>query len=137
MGRYRIRRGRYRMKFTEIEYPTKYYFNTLDEDNNALEVISYDTETLNGYCRLLCDSNGSNILPNSFVEVAEFLTQKHRHKTLNTFFNIDYDVRAIIKYLPVENQHELYYISETDVDGYHVKWLPGKMFQVKAGRRAW
>lgn len=125
------------MKFSEIIYPERYYFNALDDDKVPSEVISYDTETLNGYCRLLCDSNGDYLLPNNFDEMAVFLTQGHRHKTLNTFFNIDFDVRAIIKYLSPEQQHQLYYVAETIEGDYTIKWLPGKMFQLKTGRRAY
>jgi len=63
-----------------------------------------------------------------------FLTIETEHKALKLFFNLDYDIRSIIKYLPKRQQQELYYENQTVFQDIVIRWLPGKSFTLKYGR---
>lgn len=123
------------MKYREIQLPKRYFFNRTLDDPTDFQVVSFDTETLNGYCRLLADSDRNFIFTSYWREIMEFLTRRELHKPLKTFYNLDYDARSIIKYLPVEVQHDLYYTNSADYDGVTIRWLPGKVFTIKRKNR--
>ena len=122
------------MQYEELTLPYKYYFQRIKADPLEFEITGYDTETLNGYCRLLCDSSGQHVTTTNFMDIYNFLVHQAEHKHLKTFFNLDYDVRSIIKYLPRQCQQELYYENETLYSDIIIRWLPGKSFTVKKGR---
>ena len=80
------------------------------------KVHALDTETLNGYCKLIADSESNYQLSKSinsesildFSKFLSFLTSHRFRSTHNFFFNLNYDVNAIIKYMPKDNLNELY-----------------------------
>lgn len=67
-----------------------------------IDYVGIDTETINGYCRLLCLSDGSN--PFRITKASDLnLFFKRYLKNRKTFFmawNADYDIQAIIKWFP-------------------------------------
>lgn len=121
-------------QYQEIQLPKRLFFQSIREEPTDFQVTSFDTETLNGYCRLLADNAGNFVYTTNFLDIYNFLTRKELHKQLKTFYNLDYDVRGIIKYLPVDNQHDLYYQTETTYKGITIRYLPGKVFTVKRKR---
>lgn len=101
--------------------------------------IGYDTETLHGYCRLICDSRGNYEYfgenPNMendeiLYKILSFLIRNSAKEGLRWFYNIDYDFRAIIKYLPDENLIQLYNTSETVFKDFTISFLPSKFFRI-------
>ena len=60
--------------------------------------LSYDTETYNGKCKLLARNTGHYILEPTFLECLDFLFYKSSESNgYRFFFNIDFDVSAILK----------------------------------------
>lgn len=104
------------------------------------EHIGYDTETLFGYCRLICDSTGnylylgdnpkmsdSEILTN----ILSFLTRNAgKLSCLHWFYNLNYDFRAIIKYLSSDQLIELYNNNKIEFNGYTIEFLESKFFRI-------
>lgn len=107
--------------------------------------IGYDTETLHGYCRLICDSNnnyeyfGENPhMSDSEIlqKILKFLLRNDGKKGLHWFYNIDYDFRAIIKYLSSDKLIELYNNNKTEFAGYTISFLPRKFFRISKGNHS-
>ena len=98
--------------------------------------LAFDTETLDGYCLLLACSDKSYVLfdridRSNVYEILNFLTKSKYKKTLNFFYNVDYDVSAIIKYLPAKNVRELMLFNTTEYDDFQLTYVPRKVFAVK------
>lgn len=92
------------------------------------EHTGLDTETLNGYVRLLCDNQSCNdtkspnyckdnqplLLINSknnhmaFAQIIKYLTKGRFEGKFNWFFNIQFDFESIIKYLDESDIIDLY-----------------------------
>lgn len=99
---------------------------------HALDLIAYDTETIKGIARLICDSKGEFIYPNSIEDCLSFMTRKKYRGILGWFYNINYDVEACLKHLPEEEIRELAKFGEvTDyanlVDKVNIKLIDRKM----------
>lgn len=99
------------------------------------KVIGFDTETQDGYCKLICDSEGRYMLCNSIEDCLAFLTNSQYRNTINLFWNIDYDFFAIIKYLPEEYLEGLYELHSIKYGKYQINWIPKKMFAIEVDKK--
>lgn len=105
-----------------------------------IPVIAFDTETLDGYCKLICDSSGKylyfdNIDENNFEKILNFLIQKEYHRSINLFYNIDYDVAAIIKYLNKKDLHQLLRFNNLRYNDSLIHYVPRKIFSIKHNKK--
>jgi len=97
-------------------------------------VHGFDTETYRGKAVLI--ASDEEILKSfSFEEVLSFLT-KHKYRyTYNFFFNIKYDVGAIMRWLGEEQFIEFVktnqLIYETNNRLYRISYIPGKLYSIK------
>ena len=105
----------------------------------------YDTETLHGYCRLICDSNKNylyfgdnpNMTDNEILTaILKFLLRNDAKAGLHWFYNVDYDFRSIIKYLSSDKLIELYNDCKTTFNGYSISFLPNKFFRISRGNHS-
>jgi hypothetical protein len=116
----------------------KILFNQLEERQpikikdklKTKEIIAFDTETVEGKAVLVAASDNKFIFPNSFEEIAEFLTQRRYNTKLNFFWNIDFDFFAIIKWLPTELIEILYENKGLIYSNYFIRWIPRKFFSI-------
>ena len=101
--------------------------------------IGYDTETLNGYCRLICDSNANYLYIGAetyqsdekiLTDILNFLIRNAGRSALRWFYNINYDFRAIVKYLSSDKLIELYNNNETRFNDFKISYLPSKFFRI-------
>lgn len=97
-------------------------------------VIALDTETFTGKCFLLADSNSRYIWSSDTKELLAFMHAKQYRSTLNVFFNIDYDVTAILKGLSREHLRELYTLGTTEIYGYTLRYIPKKRFSISKAK---
>ena len=105
--------------------------------NIVRKINALDTETLDGYCNLLADNYGNfvlgnyhkNELPNIDLWL-NFLTAKRFRSSHNFFFNLNYDVNAIIKYLPKDNLNDIYKDLYTDFNNIRIFYIPKKIFRL-------
>jgi len=97
-----------------------------------LQVLkAVDTETTSdGKARIIADEERF-ICVNSFEDIAEFL--RPRLLKANTIFeswNLGFDTRAIIKWLPVEYWEPLYNGDYVEYEEYKMRLLGGKKFSI-------
>jgi len=90
--------------------------------------LSFDTETILGYARLLQIGDGSHHFISSFEDALEVLESK-----TNLYFgwNADYDIIALVKYLPEDNQKELHLKHRILYRSYELRYIPEKYLKVK------
>lgn len=93
-------------------------------------VNGLDTETLDGYARLICASDGRSLLCDDIDALLAFLCHKSFRTSHNFFYNIAFDYEAIMKYLPVDTLGEMLDTGRCDYNGYSLKAIPGKMFSI-------
>lgn len=98
--------------------------------NTNKKIHALDTETLKGYCKLLADNTGNYILNPNLKEILDYLTQLRFRNSHNFFYNLNYDINSIIKFLPKENIIELAEINKTKIYGYSLFYLPKKLFKI-------
>ena len=103
----------------------------------------FDTETLNGICKLICYSGMGSYdslyfedekNPENLPDILRFLTKKKFSLSLNWFYNLDYDIRAIIRLMPEDNIAELYHNGNTEIYGYKIKFLSKKFFKISVNK---
>jgi len=90
--------------------------------------LSFDTETIQGCAKLLTLGNGSYHFIDSFETAMAIL-----ESTADTYFgwNADYDIIALLKYLPEENLKELHLKHRTTYGPYEIRYIPEKFMHVK------
>jgi hypothetical protein len=76
------------------------------------DTIGYDTETINGRAHLIADSKGDYIHPESFQDCISFITRPKYRGIISWFFNINYDVESIMKWLDEETVREFFKTEE-------------------------
>src|SRR5690606_38091072 len=57
--------------------------------------------------------------------------------SLKWFYNIDYDFRAIIRYLPELLLLELYNENKVKFHNFEIKYLPKKYFSISRNKHVW
>lgn len=105
--------------------------------------LGCDTETFEGkaYLICMCDEDGiSQTLKIPFDSeeglelILAFLVsgerQREVNKAMRTFYNLNYDVRAILRWFPVSNVDELYRTGKTNINGYKITFLSKKFFRI-------
>jgi len=94
--------------------------------NNGL-----DTETLNGYAKLICDDSGRYALINDIDDLLRFLTHQKFKSAFNWFFNIRFDFESIIKYFPIDILYELYENNYYKYYTYEIRYIDKKFFSIR------
>lgn len=96
------------------------------------ENTGLDTETLDGYAKLICAHDGDYKLCNSFIDVVNFLTRAKFRGKYNWFYNIQFDFESIIKYLDYDELLTLYKDKELQYnEKYKISYIPKKYFSIK------
>ena len=100
----------------------------------STDFLGLDTETVEGYARLLCLSDGRAFRFNSLSDVIAFLTAFFRVK--KTFFfawNADFDIQALLKWFPKKAQDLLLkgieFVYNPEKTPFSVQYIKGKYFQ--------
>lgn len=89
-----------------------------------------DTETYQGYAKLICDDTGDYKLLNSFDDILVFLTRNKFREKFNWFFNVRFDFEALIKYLEYDELLCLYNDKTLNLDKYIIDYIPKKFFMI-------
>ncbi len=112
--------------------------------------LGYDTETFDGKCYLICrsDSQGNNAVckipfdaeqETGLSMILEFLiggeNRRGGDKALRIFYNLNYDVRAILRWMTEESVSELYNKGKVMVSGYTITFLSKKLFRIVKNKR--
>jgi len=98
-------------------------------------VIAYDTETLNGTCKLLCssDSRQKPLLNPTFKDCLDFLFAYANEKnSYRFFFNIDFDFSSMLKlWNDLPEIEKLKKGIEVQYGYFILKWIKGRMLIIK------
>jgi hypothetical protein len=107
------------------------------KNNRAYSVNGFDTETLDGYAKLICDSSGENRDIDNIEQALDYLTSKRYRSAYNFFFNLRYDIQAIIKYLPKDNLMELYKSKKTKYQDTDIFYIQNKIFRLSKSKHSY
>jgi len=107
-----------------------------------ISVRAFDTETLDGYVKLIACSDGNYVyfddLQSENIDVIlKFMTQEKYRDTLNFFYNIDFDIAAIIKYLPDNELKQLISLNHVEYKDYKISYVPKKAFTIRRSKKVW
>lgn len=96
-------------------------------------VNALDTETLNGYCKLIADSNGNYYLNGNINDYLHYLMNRKFENHVNFFFNLNYDANAIIKHMNKENIMDLRRDNKTRIGDFKIFYIPKKVLSITKG----
>lgn len=102
-------------------------------EGDKLDVRGFDTETADGKCYLLTDSEGNSLYPTDLLSILDFLVANTTPTSFNFFWHIRYDIGAIFKWLSEERLKELY-DTEMLVVGPYIVLATSKFLSIKVGR---
>jgi hypothetical protein len=113
-------------------YKNKLRFGKMDKLQKGYLNNGLDTETYQGYVKLLCADIGTKDTPSYLVkdidginDIIEFLTNRNFKDCYNWFYNIQFDFESMIKYLDYGELVTLYHDHELLLDnGYTIRYLP-------------
>lgn len=97
-----------------------------------------DTETINGYARLMAiyGEKGHRVVKITgiagFRTIAESLIDYGKYYIA---YNLDYDATAILKYLPEPLLHKLSYMS-IEYNNYRIKYVRNKYLRITTGKKS-
>lgn len=95
------------------------------------ENIGIDTETYNGYARLICDSDNRMIFEPDFDACLKFLTNSSYRNKFCWFYNLRFDIDAIMKhFIDKEALNELYSGNQIEYKDFIFELIPKKYFGI-------
>ncbi len=103
-------------------------------------VNGIDTETFDGKVILIADNNQRYLEPENFSDLLNFLTYRRYKNSFNFFYNLRYDVQAILKWLLYEKDGDkylknLYFDGKIDYNDYKIHYIPKKVFKIRNSHR--
>lgn len=120
---------------------SRYLPKRSEEGSTKKDIIALDTETLNGYAKILCDSEGNIInieeKKTDVMEILSFLTSARYYKTINCFYNLKYDAGVLFKHFSKLDKTKLYDTSELEIGEYKIFLLPSKMMNITYKRKTY
>ncbi len=96
-----------------------------------------DTETIDGLCWLIADSDKKYQECYSFLDCVKFLTRESLRLSLNFFYNIQYDIQAIFKYLPRDIQEKLHNFTKAEYQNVKLHYIPRKYLSFTKGKNVY
>jgi len=91
-----------------------------------------DTETINGKCKVICNER-EGIFVTKFSDITNFLFSKCNEKIV--VFKLDYDILAILKYLPNSLLDELIHFGKIEYKGFKIAYIKDKEFIIRKGKK--
>ncbi|RLI52731.1 MAG: hypothetical protein DRP09_17310, partial [Candidatus Thorarchaeota archaeon] len=123
-----------RIEFNELVWRKFSDYSPIPCHNHP--IVGMDTETYKGYCRLICDSNGKYLLCSDIDSILQFITSRQYENKHIFFYNMHFDVEAILKYLPKDVLYELYERNKAEYELYTIVYIPRKMFRIQHGKHS-
>lgn len=100
-------------------------------------VNGLDTETYNGYAKIITDNYGNWCNVNSIEDALAFMTRKSLRSHHNFFYNIRFDFQAVIKHLPEQYIRELYKTGKCEYKEYKIGYIPRKMIRINHSKHSY
>ncbi|MBW2560132.1 MAG: hypothetical protein JRE40_04660 [Deltaproteobacteria bacterium] len=99
-------------------------------------IVGFDTETSEGKAYLMADSVNNVRWVKSFDDCLDFLTRFRRRHELNFFWNIDYDLFAVLKFLGRSERRQLWELGWLGDNRCRLKWIPHKKFSIRVNNNS-
>ena len=110
---------------------TKRYIKSVIEREAFL---CFDTETYKGGCKLICDSTGRSLLNPTFLQSIKFLWFKANNSLYRSFYNLDFDISAILKlHDDIDMIDKLIHGEVVQYKGFTLTYIRPKMFKISKG----
>lgn len=105
-----------------------------DMSVNRKRYIAFDTETEKGKAFLMTTAKHAFEIT-SFLQWVSIMAQYQVENQNQAFtvFNIEYDVSALLKYLPQHIVKQIYLDKEVEYRGLRIRYIAGKFFSVRKG----
>ena len=119
-------------KIMDIDLP-RFIWNKLSKTKKVYPNMAFDTETINGRCFLISDSEGNYKNDKEFIDLKgllEYLNQKKYRTTNNWFYNLEYDTNAILHFLTFEERQFIASFNYVDYDKYRISIIPKKELKI-------
>ena len=119
-------------KILNIDLP-RFIWNKLSKTKKVYPNMAFDTETINGRCFLISDSEGDYKNDKEFIDLKgllEYLNQKKYRTTNNWFYNLEYDTNAILHFLTFEERQFIASFNYVDYDKYRISIIPKKELKI-------
>ena len=119
-------------KIMDIDLP-RFIWNKLSKTKKVYPNMAFDTETINGRCFLISDSEGDYKNDKEFIDLKgllEYLNQKKYRTTNNWFYNLEYDTNAILHFLTFEERQFIASFNYVDYDKYRISIIPKKELKI-------
>jgi len=132
-------------KFESLEIGRQFRYRP--KKDWSFPVIALDSETLlNGDTFLIADSLGNYVWKPNLRDCLDFLFLRCHHQRLNFFYNLEFDIRGVIKFLWESEQKKLVTagkaVIKTGIDkhgkpgcSYTLRYCKDRMYIVKNGRK--
>jgi hypothetical protein len=106
----------------------------MKRDVGAWDGEGFDTETYQGWAKLLCTGDDSFLVPRrgAFEECFDFLLD---HAPRMVAWNLRFDAEAVLKHLGEEKLKRLFAVEHLNVGKYSLDLLPWKCLRVTDGKR--
>lgn len=114
-------------EFLNIRFQKRY----VNKGFTMKENTGLDTETYQGFVKLLCDDSGRNADIDNLDDCIKFLTHVRYKGKYNWFYNIQFDFESIIKYLDVIDLRTLYHEHYVEYNTFKLTYLPRKYFAIQ------
>ena len=102
--------------------------------NKSQKLIKgFDTETLNGYCKILAD-NSTSVTTDGIADVLSFLCRKENRSTLNFFYNLTFDAEVMLKH-DMAILRQLARTGKAEQQGFCFRYIPKKCLTVRDSNR--
>jgi hypothetical protein len=108
----------------------KYLWQPSKPIKEAKPNLAFDTETSDGYIRLIADSTGRKLALKGLDEYLQFLTYKPYRNTVNWFYNLTYDTNSLLKFLNRQQRKEIVANNQIDVGKYRISMIPNKELKI-------
>jgi hypothetical protein len=119
-------------KILDIDLP-KFIWSKLSKTKKVYPNMAFDTETVNGRCFLISDSDGNHLNDKEFKDLTgllSYLNQKKYRITNNWFYNLEYDTNAILHFLTFDERQFIASFNYVNYDKYRISIIPKKELKI-------
>lgn len=121
-------------RFTQMDFSRQY--RNRPKFRPPKPIVGFDTETYEGKPFLLYASDKMHCEASSIEDYLEFLHRFRYRKSLNFFYNLQYDVQGLFKWLSRSELEAIHYMGELEIEGYQLLYIPRKRFSVRRKKQS-
>ena len=114
---------------SDIELPF-FIWKTVKPIKTIFPNVALDTETRDGRCFLISDSNRRSVYIDNLYDLLTYLNTKDYRKSINWFYNLEYDTNGLLKYLSFEDREEIAENNSVDYEDYRISIIPKKELKI-------